>query len=276
MKILFIFNKGSSNSSSASSSTAQSTGIITSDSISTTSTSHDQLINQQQHQTQLPQISAINDDLHNPNNFLIEQLAHLNQNKQQQQQQQQQRLLLNQFQNTLSKHQVLEHFQQQAMDPQNKYLTNARGTNNGAQMCQYVDLNSQLPLNPHLSHLNQPAQAHTAYLVQTPNGSALLIPPQATLNHNNHFLTATNNCPTSANPNQTNLNTFARGQAGSANTNNLHYGMGTMSFAANAQQSNILAANMNTNMGNSIGSPCFARSESSASTNVYQTIDAEK
>lgn len=224
---------------------------------------------QQQLQPQPPQIGAINDDLHNSNTFLIEQLAHLNQNKQQ-------RLLLNQFQNTLSKQQVLEHLQhQQAMDSQNKYLTNARGATNGAQMCQYVDLNTQMPLNPHLSHLNQSAQAHTAYLVQTPNGSALLIPPHATLSHNNHFLTTTNNCQTTTNPNQATLNTFARGQTGSANTNNLHYGLGTMSFTANAQQPNILTANMN-NVGNSIGSPCFARSESTASTNVYQTIDAEK
>lgn len=257
--------------SSSTANTTQSTGIVTSDSVSsasTSSTSPDQLISQQQ-QPQLAQIDALNDDVHNSNNFLIEQLAHLNQNKQQ-------RLLLNQFQNTLSKHQVLEHLQQQqqqAMDSQNKYLTNARGTSNNAQMCQYVDLNSQMPMNPHLSHLNQSAQAHTAYLVQTPNGSALLIPPHATLSHNNHFLTTTNNCQTTTNPNQTNLNTFARGQTGTANTNNLHYGLGTMSF--NAQQPNILSANMN-NMGNSIASPCFARSESTASTNVYQTIDAEK
>jgi hypothetical protein len=75
----------------------------------------------------------------------------------------------------------------------NKYLTNRFGTINHHahlnlnqhQQQQYIDLNGQMP-NPPV--LPPPTMATTAYLVQTANGSALLIPPQTPLNPTNHFI----------------------------------------------------------------------------------------
>lgn len=123
--------------------------------------------------------------------------------------------------------------------------------------CQYLDINNQ-------------QAATTAYLVQTPNGNALLIPPQTALNPTNHFI------QTNANQQQTNTISLNRNNSTASNP----YGITTIPY----QQAASLLNDQTTTMINGLlpNSPsvtsgsCFARPESTTSTNVYQTIDASE
>jgi hypothetical protein len=151
-----------------------------------------------------------------------------------------------------------------------------------AGMCQYVDLSGvsgsvnhqpHPPTLPPPSLLHTGAQATTAYLVQTPNGSALLIPPpaQSTLStnaagHHHHFIQQQQ-----ANVNgQQTLNTFSISRCNP-------YGM-----SLSLQNATILNTKSTSGVSQMPHSPsatsnsCFARPDSTASTNVYQTIDTEK
>ena len=149
---------------------------------------------------------------------------------------------------------------------------NSFGTNNG--ICQYVDLNGQTssifsqppPLPP--SSNNQGQQATTAYLVQTPSGSALLIPPQTALNPTNHFI--------QTNASQHSANTIALTLNNNNNNNNGNpYGITTIPLqtAANILNNNNGNAAMLAQSPSFLNTNCFNRPESTASTNVYQTID---
>ena len=145
----------------------------------------------------------------------------------------------------------------------NKFFgTNRFGTlnNNNQLQCQYVDLNGQLP-NPPI--LPPPSMATTAYLVQTPNGSALLIPPQTALNPTNHFI-------------QTNSSSLQQQQQNTFSLNRNPYGITTIPIQNNTLTNTTTTT---TTLPNSISinNPnCFNRPDSTASTNVYQTIDTEK
>jgi len=211
---------------------------------------------QQQQQQQIQQQSIDLEKLKNENNAsFIEQLI-----------QQNQHLILNNNKFTLSRNnQMFDNTQ--SPKPHNKYLTNRFGTMNNhlqqqqqQQLCQYVDLNGQLP-NPPV--LPPPSMATTAYLVQTPNGSALLIPPQTALNPTNHFI-------------QTNSSTLQQQQNNTFSLNRNPYGLTTIPLQTNNTLSNTTTT---TTLPNSvsINNPnCFNRPDSTASTNVYQTIDTEK
>ena len=157
---------------------------------------------------------------------------------------------------------------------------NSFGTNNG--ICQYVDLNGQTssifsqppPLPPSSNNQGQ-QQATTAYLVQTPTGSALLIPPQTALNPTNHFI-QTNASQHSANTIALTLNNNNNNNNNNNSSNGNPYGITTIPLQTAA---NILNSNNNVNTAMLAQSPsflntnCFNRPESTASTNVYQTID---
>jgi len=108
--------------------------------------------------------------------------------------------------------------------------------------------------------------ATAAYLVQTPNGNALLIPPQTTLNPTNQFI--------QTNPNQhPTTNTISLNRHNSSASN--PYGIQTIPFQ---QAANLLGENHMTVLTGFPQSPSGyfnnIRPESTESTNVYQTIDA--
>jgi hypothetical protein len=118
---------------------------------------------------------------------------------------------------------------------------------------QYIDFNMNAPQNSQ-------QQATTAYLVQTATGSALLIPPQTALNPTNHYI-------------QTNTATLNQQQQ-------FHnYQLQGNSFTLNRHPSSVTGAVYNTNglnNNNESNSANNFRPDSTASTNVYQTIDTEK
>lgn len=218
-----------------------------------------------------------------------------------QQQQQQQQLNTNSKLATLARHQMFDHnlhlhhvghhvhhHDQSSPQTQQKFATNHRfnpnTANNNNNTCQYVDLNNtnsasttttttgssttQPPaLPPPMLHSTQ---ATTAYLVQTPNGSALLIPPQTALNPSNHFIQTATNQPT-----QHTTNTFS--------LNRNPYGITTIPL-----QNTILGSNPNNpqpqntllphspSVTSAMNCAFSNRPDSTASTNVYQTIDTEK
>ena len=155
----------------------------------------------------------------------------------------------------------------------NKYLTNRFGTINhhhlnlNQHQQQYIDLNGQMP-NPPV--LPPPTMATTAYLVQTANGSALLIPPQTPLNPTNHFIQTNSSSSSSGNNQQT--NTFS--------LNRNPYNLTTIPLQNNNNNNNnntLLNTTTTTTLPNSISiTNQFNRPDSTASTNVYQTIDTEK
>jgi hypothetical protein len=151
----------------------------------------------------------------------------------------------------------------------NKYLTNRFGTINhhahlnlSQHQQQYIDLNGQMP-NPPV--LPAPTMATTAYLVQTANGSALLIPPQTPLNPTNHFI-------------QTNSSSGNNQQANTFSLNRNPYNLTTIPLQNNNNNNNtLLNTTSTTTLPNSISiTNQFNRPDSTASTNVYQTIDTEK
>lgn len=126
------------------------------------------------------------------------------------------------------------------------YATNSRLVGQNS-FVKYADLTSaqQQPLPPMMpppSMIHSTTQATTAFLVQTSNGSALLIPPQNTLKLQHE---------------QT-LNTFSL-------TRN-PYGLTTIPIQNMLLDCNNTKDTINNNI----------RPESNASTNVYQTIDIEK
>ena len=96
-------------------------------------------------------------------------------------------------------------------------------------------------------------QATTAYLVQTSNGSALLIPPQNLLRAN-HIISSTGN--KTLNRNHYEINNVQRNDSLTSNNNH------------------EIRSNSNNNFLNI--TDIFGRSDSTTSTNVYQTIDADK
>lgn len=115
--------------------------------------------------------------------------------------------------------------------------------------------------------------ATTAYLVQTPSGNALLIPPQTAMNPTNQFI--------QTNPTNNHMNTISLNRYNSSASN--PYGITTVPYQ---KISNLLndssTAALLTNNGMLPQSPSVlsnnfnnnARPESTNSTNVYQTIDA--
>ena len=142
------------------------------------------------------------------------------------------------------------------------------GNNNNNSNCQYLDLNNQQTTSQNIN-------ATTAYLVQTPNGNALLIPPQTALNPTNHFI------QTNANQQQTNTISLNRNNSTASNP----YGITTIPYQQaasllNDQNTTMISGNGHSLNGLLPNSPsvtsgnCFARPESTTSTNVYQTIDA--
>ena len=150
---------------------------------------------------------------------------------------------------------------------QPKFPTTARFSNMNANACQYVEINGQPNNQPQPPSLPPPivhsTQATTAYLVQTPNGSALLIPPQTALNPTNHFL-------------QTNPTVQQQNNTFSLNRN--PYGITTIplqnatAILNSNQPNNLIPHSSSVSNGT-----CFnARPESTTSANVYQTIDTEK
>ena len=182
------------------------------------------------------------------------------------------------FENLVHQHHHHLHHHNNDIGSQSPKFTNRfHGTN---MACQYVEINgqsnpqqqqSQLPpqLPPPIVHSTQ---ATTAYLVQTPNGSALLIPPQTALNPTSHFL-------------QTNataaLNSTQQQQQQQNNTFSLNrnpYGITTIPLQNAAAILNSNPSNTLIPHSSSVASgACFnTRPESTTSTNVYQTIDTEK
>ncbi len=119
----------------------------------------------------------------------------------------------------------------------------------------------QAPLMPPPTNNTNTLNATAAYLVQTPSGNALLIPPQTALNPTNQFIQTTN--------------TISLNRHNSSASN--PYGIQTVPFQ---QAATLLNESHNFNVLNGFPhspSNCFsinARPESTGSTNVYQTIDA--
>jgi hypothetical protein len=120
----------------------------------------------------------------------------------------------------------------------------------------YVDFNSLK------NQFNMPiqtastTQATTAYLVQTSNGSALLIPPQNLL-RSNHIISSTGN--KTLNRNNYEINNVQKNDSLASKNN---------------KNNNEIHSNSNSNFLNI--TDIFGRSDSTTSTNVYQTIDADK
>ncbi len=132
----------------------------------------------------------------------------------------------------------------------------------------YAGLNQHPSFNKNISDPHPPLMpppvnnATAAYLVQTPNGNTLLIPPQTALNPTNQFIQTTNTI--SLNRHNSNISN--------------PYGIQTIPYQ---QAASLL--NENHNLNNVLNgfphspSNCFnnnERPESTGSTNVYQTIDA--
>ena len=138
---------------------------------------------------------------------------------------------------------------------------------------QYVDLNNlhnagylpQIPTDCLATSMTT-NQATTAYLVQTSNGSALLIPSQTALNPTNHFM-QTNSSTThhTLNRNPYGITAIPLQTNTTSNYNNSNITNGN----------SLINPNSNTNSSTTAHN-YFVRPESTASTNVYQTIDAEK
>ncbi len=118
----------------------------------------------------------------------------------------------------------------------------------------YVDLNSFKNQPNLLIQTGTTTQATTAYLVQTPNGSALIIPPQNIHHVNHHHLQNNGSLTINRNPSE---------------INNLHLHNNTLT---NKTTNNLVHSNSKTNFINNPNN-MIARSDSTTSTNVYQTID---
>ena len=231
--------------------TTNTTGIV--DTSSTTSSSTSPNSSNAQAKQAILTPTTTSTTLNNSNecpstNFTIEQLV-------------QQHQLANNNKYTLSRQQMfdlqhshlLHHHHQQHDAPSQSPQTQHKFKNfTNQNLSQYVDLTQPQPNPPNLPPpppMMHSTQATTAYLVQTPNGSALLIPP------NNHFMQAAASQTQSAQ------------STGTLSFNRNPYGITTIPLqnAANLPHSPSITS------GN-----CFVRPESTASTNVYQTIDTEK
>jgi hypothetical protein len=219
--------------STGSSQTTTTTGIIdtTTSASSTSSTSPNNSTNQ-------PNTSITNNNNNNNNtnndlnqttsvNHLIEHLV--------QQHQQYQQTLSNRNHNHHHHHHMM--FDSNSPQLNHKYLTNKFQANHNNS--HYVDLNAPTGPAPIL-HTNPPT---TAFLVQTPNGSALLIPPQ-----NNGNSNQCNNFSLSRNP----------------------YGITTIPL----QNANLVNNNQQLATSPSMISSFTNSKDVNNSTNVYQTIDA--
>ena len=237
--------------------TTNTTGIV--DTSSTTSSSTSPNSSNAQAKQAILTPTTTSTTLNNSNecpstNFTIEQLV--------------QHQLANNNKYTLSRQQMfdlqhshlLHHHHQQHDAPSQSPQTQHKFKNfTNQNLSQYVDLSQPQPNPPNLPPpppMMHSSQATTAYLVQTPNGSALLIPP------NNHFM-------------QTASQTQSAQSTGTLSFNRNPYGITTIPL----QNAAILNQNSGANLPHSpsiTSGSCFVRPESTASTNVYQTIDTEK